>query len=353
MTGQAPGSAGNENRVPDPAIVYLDQHIWIGLLRGSRDDDPVAIAALSALRAALNDGLVVVPLSAAHYLETWNRKSEKSRHELAALMRDLSGYKTMAPLQKLQRIEVERAIVRRVDELSSAPDRRAQFIGYGACHAFDSPTGRFRFVESIATKDEPEGPAVPTPELLSTQTLAGEEWEWLNLAGPQELLELDGVDVTPEHRLGDKYVENELATRRFLATEDLARERLADFMVMQELIDLLPIINDVCERLNVDPRPMLAGNPSSGRSFINDVSTSAVLAALRTLRHRNMSHPWMQHDRTDLIAMSVAVPYSDIVVTERQWCHLIKVARLDRDFGTAVTATIADLPVLLSNVGSQ
>jgi hypothetical protein len=347
MVEQPTVSVSAETRPGQAKIVYLDQHVWIGLLRGSRDGDPVAMAALSALRSAREDGQIEVPLSTSHYLETWHRKSLRSRHELAALMRDLSGYRTLAPLQKVQRLEVERAIFQRISKGSKLPDPKTRIVGHGACHAFDSPTGRFRFVESLATRDEPEGPATDPPEELSALELTGDRWEWFNLAGSQEILESDGVEVTPEHRLGDDYVERELETRYRLSADPTMRKRLVDLMVMQELMDLLPVINDICQKLQIDPHFMFDDGPSSQRSFINDIPTAAMLSRLRTLRHRNMSHPWSQHDRTDLISLAIAVPYCEIVVTERQWCHLIKAARLDRDFGTVVTASFDELPALL------
>lgn len=48
--------------------------------------------------------------------------------------------------------------------------------------------------------------------------------------------------------------------------------------------------------------------------------------------------------RRDIAAMSLAVPYCDVVVTDsKAWAVIVKRARLDREFDTAVFKRLVDL----------
>jgi len=68
---------------------------------------------------------------------------------------------------------------------------------------------------------------------------------------------------------------------------------------------------------------------------------------MRRLRHANPQKQWEGNDLNDVMALSVAVPYCDVVVTERQWAHFVGVAKLDRRFNTTVISDLRRLPELL------
>lgn len=332
--------AAHEDRA---RIIYLDQHIWVSFLRGLKGRDQVAVETLEMLRSAVADGSVVVPLSVSHYLETWHRKDFKSRHQLATLMKEVSNYATLSPTQTLQPVEVERAVLQLIHPGWPAGIAPPRAVGHGVCHAFGSETGRFRFVESLATGERPEGKGAPQPESMANLTLSGEAWEWMNLAGPQGFIENDGIEITPEHRLGSDYQARQLQVQDLLKTDPAMRKKIRDVMVLDELLAILPMMNEVCTRLRFDIRPLLVESPIQGRSFVENIPTCHVHSSLRLVKHRNPGHNWEQHDRTDIIGLSVAIPYCDAVVTEKQWAHLSKVAQLDQTFRTVILSSVADL----------
>ncbi len=68
---------------------------------------------------------------------------------------------------------------------------------------------------------------------------------------------------------------------------------------------------------------------------------------MRRLRHANPQKQWEGNDLNDVMALSVVVPYCDVVVTERQWAHSVGVAKLDRRFNTTVISDLRKLPELL------
>ncbi|WP_157625914.1 hypothetical protein [Mycobacterium sp. 155] len=207
----------------------------MALLRGVQSHDPRADKLVQRLIELREAGLVSIPLSASHYLETWHRRDTTSRHDLAGLMRDVSAYATLAPVHSVERAWVRSEIWRWCGRTPAPPD--TNILGYGVNHAFGTATGRFRFVTSIATDDQPEGPPAEVPaDLIDLAGASGENWEWLNLAGPPELFMMDGVDIRPEHRRGPADVEFETAVRDHLQNDAGYRQRLVDLILTQEFI---------------------------------------------------------------------------------------------------------------------
>lgn len=325
------------------------------MTRGCAQDDVKWTAARSALKAAVSSGQLVVPLSAAHYLELWHRREQRSREQVGAVMRDVTGYATIPSTYSVRRREV-RALVSQLAGGSAPLPLTSDLLGQGAAHAFDSPNGRFRFIESLASPDGAvgEGPATPPPDGWSALNRTGPEWEWLQLVGTQQILESEGVERTPEHRYGTQHMEGELRLRERLILDTEARRRLWDLLVTDEINSLLDEINEISEELEVDPRRFffsgaLGGTPpESMHAFIARLPSAFAWATLRHSKHCDLTHPWEQHDWTDISALSVAVPYCDVVITERRWAHMIKATRLAERYGTEVGYGLTSLESLIS-----
>lgn len=340
-----------------PVVVYLDMNVWVLMTRGCAQADTRWAAARSGLEAAVSNGQMVVPLAPAHYLELWHRREQRSREQVGAVMRDVTGYATMPSTYSVRRREV-RALASQLAGRSSPLPSTSDLIGHGAAHAFDSPHGRFRFIESLASPDGKvnEGPATEPPENWNTLNRTGPEWEWLQLVGTQLILESEGVERTPEHRYGTQHMEGELRLREYLVREPKARGQLWDHLVADELDSLRDEINEISEELDVDPHGFFlsgilgATPPESVHAFIARLPSAFAWATLSHWKHRDLTHPWEQHDWTDISALSVAVPYCDVVITERRWAHMIKATRLAERHDTEVGYGLTSLESLLSTL---
>jgi len=55
------------------------------------------------------------------------------------------------------------------------------------------------------------------------------------------------------------------------------------------------------------------------------------------------SRPIHKNDFKDIAFLATAVPYCDVVITERTWSHLLRKNRLDVKYNTVVTNQLADL----------
>jgi hypothetical protein len=243
-------------------------------------------------------------------------------------------------LQRVRLLEVNALVDRHVGVERWVT--RDDILGHGAGHAFGSTYGRLRFVESLETGDAPEGAPAPAPEVFDQLMLDGPAWEWLQLVGTQELVESAGVDRTPEHRYGDRYVNDELALRRELEGDPQRRRRLSDIVVTQELINLTEEINRACLDRGIDPLGLFLMNsahddpPAAMRAFVAGLPSINVVSTLRFWKHRDRNHPWEQHDKSDIMALMTAIPYCDAVVTERRWVHLVRASGLASTYSTAV-----------------
>ena len=326
-----------------PRVLYLDMNVWVDMARGCRAADPVWRQIRDCLTSAVEGEALLVVLSSAHYLELLHRADARSRRELAGLMRDVTGYRTIAPPYVVRRLEADDLVT--VWEVGASMGvRRQQVLGRGAAHAFGRPEGRYRFVESVASADGsvPEGPPSQPPE--GWEDFVGHpEWEWHQLYGLQDLIDGgEGFDRTPEHRVGLVERDREVAVRAWLEANPSERRRLRDYVDLDEYSTMIENIESAClaRRVHV-PEVLRAGNfgPRSMeevRSLVRSSPSSNTWATLRYLKHRDMNLPWEQHDWTDMWALSVAIPYCDAVITEKRWAHLAVVGGLADRYETAI-----------------
>jgi hypothetical protein len=69
---------------------------------------------------------------------------------------------------------------------------------------------------------------------------------------------------------------------------------------------------------------------------------------LHTAAHRNATTRWTANDIFDIDALSFAVPYCTIVLTERHATHVLHTANLPARTGTTVVATPEELVAALA-----
>ncbi|MGO4680190.1 hypothetical protein [Microbacterium sp. 2MCAF23] len=346
-----------EHRQETPVVVYLDMNVWVSMARGNSQGDQRWIAARSALEAAVSRGQAVVPLAVAHYLELWHRRDQRSREQVGALIRDLTGYATIPSPYLVRRREV-RALVTQLAGAPGSFPSTTDLLGHGAGHAFGSPHGRFRFVESLASADNvvSEGSTVAPPDNWEALERSGPAWEWLQLVGTQAILASEGVERTPEHRHGTQHMQDELRLRESIIREPGTPAQLWDFLVADELKSLTDEINEIAAELDVDPNLFFSSGllgrtgPESVHAFIAALPSAFTWATLRYRKHRDLTHPWEQHDWTDVSALSVAAPYCDVVITERRWAHMIEATGLAKRHGTRAGHGIAALEAVLATL---
>lgn len=320
--------------------VYLDQNKWIDLAkaRAGRKEQARFVEVLQAAQEAVRAGDASFPLTAQHYYETSNRGARESREHLAATMLGLSQGDAIAPPQVVVPYEIEVALIKQLQLPNDLPPA-VQVFGKGANHVFN--TDMFTY----EAPDEYEGRPLPA-ELQAMVAVAGSTMmEFAVLAGPPSS-ETTRLALSEHMRLtGSKFARGQQELRDRVA--DMRHGRLEDAMTATAIVDILDPLAAVCTRLGVDPGRLFAGGAEVLSPLVYAIPSRWVEREMRRQRHTNPQKQWEGNDLNDVMALSVAVPYCDVVVTERQWAHFANVAKLDQRFKTKVIRDLRELPELL------
>jgi hypothetical protein len=108
---------------------------------------------------------------------------------------------------------------------------------------------------------------------------------------------------------------------------------------------------DICEPLTLTATELgitadqLADNAAE---IIDQIPSRWVEMKLRTQRQANPQKVWEGNDLNDVLALSIAVPYCDVVVTEKSWAALVNAAKVGERFDTWVTRDLEDVVERLS-----
>jgi len=92
-------------------------------------------------------------------------------------------------------------------------------------------------------------------------------------------------------------------------------------------------------------------DPERRRQFISDffdrLPSLRVAVDLKLAVHRNNQRGWAKNDIYDTDAMSIAVPYCAVVVTDKAAADALNRVRAGEQLGTFVTAKLAELSEVL------
>jgi hypothetical protein len=128
---------------------------------------------------------------------------------------------------------------------------------------------------------------------------------------------------------------------------------------MSDLRDIYPAVVEALLRAGLDPEvfPGLLGARGL-LEFVDDLPTRCVTNVLRRSKHMQRQQPWEPNDFIDIVALPVPAVYCDILVTEKQWVHHLRLGKIEERFETQLlsdTAKVADVLVAASNrpVGDQ
>jgi hypothetical protein len=318
--------------------IYLDQNKWIDLARavngadgGERFEDARLI-----LTAGVSSGDLSLPLSSAHYMETQNRREWNSRRRLGQTMLAFSKLQTIAPPDALLPPELDRAIVSLYG--SALKPRPLQVFGSGVAHAFAEDFEPWR------VPDEQRA-SIADPGALERQ--ANDLLQRAALLGPTPGMEAAGIpDFDPFSHLevGERYAESKEKLRAIRVAERWnSGERSMRVARAQAITDHQEPIEEALTRAGLTIDVLIDSEQEGMGAFVEAVPTILTSSELERHRHVASQKPWERQDLNDIGALSVAIPYCDIVVTERFWTDAAERSELPEKFGTVVTSDLAEL----------
>ena len=337
-------------------LIYLDQKDWIHLGQantGHRDGPPYA-AALHAARAARASGAALFPLSLTHYSETLKIIDPKHRGDLAELMEQLSGFITL-PARRLTALYELDAVLLTAVGIDSTALPPVNLLGRGFRWAHDvSVVGRVVGPDSEDATDQLRQKlgidgAAALLEMFELLT------ERMMLAGPsdEELPELQalGYDPAAITRAATDRADNEAAFGA-IVPDHIRRHPtdLLDRVLVRELNtpDMVRAWKQLAATYGMRVFDALPENdPVTARALTRAMPGAEVAAVLKATRHRNPTRTWRSNDIFDIDALTVAVPYCDVVGTDKDQAHALTVTGLATRMGTTLMRSVADLPTYL------
>jgi hypothetical protein len=340
-------------------LVYLDQNHWISLAKAAvgHSQGEQFKEALEACLAASKDRTATVVLGSAHYFEVLKIGDCRQRRDVAAVMEDVTGFRTLLSRATVMRIELGAALDSLLHLESRGPE--VELVGYGVNHAFGLRSMRDSFcIRDRATGDDAtarlreEFGAERFDSILNAHLL---EFERSQLRGPKDEAELEklrDLGYSPEKVLeGPIRRAGEEQEQRLRLDGDgpWRRERLPDVVSARELwVEFQNMAPVALQERGVTLEDILT-SPQAGVAFIRSMPSTDVAIALKTGWHRNRDKQWSANDVYDIDAMALAVPYCDIVVTEKACHHLLTMAGMDRRMNTILLRDLTQLPSAITN----
>jgi hypothetical protein len=305
-------------------LLYLDLFVWIQLTKarlGHRSGEASG-EALSLLRTLTSAGIVRVPLSDALYGEMHVITNPRQRAEVAETMVEISSTEYLLGRPTVMALEVD-TMVKKVLRTATLfyPDH-VELVGRGVHHTFG-----LRGTVNVYDQDDnqvTDATRARDPERWDrVLAQATAEAELAALAGPtdDQLPELRTRGYAPEIPMATnrrRYEQEAEQAIRFATTAaSLRRGRLRDGVCAREfLIEMNNAVSIVSNRYGTSLTSYLERNIQNARDFIRGMPSADTSVSIKTVFFQDPNHAWTTNDINDIDAMSVAVPYCDVVVAD-------------------------------------
>ncbi len=332
-----------------PVSIYLDQLHWIHLAQahtGHKDGERYK-GAYQYLLERRNAGKIVCPLSLTHYMELSATGNYRQRTDVATVMKTLSGFRTIASTSVLRRAEIEQALHKRFGKPEGP--MQPQPFGFGVSYAANGENrmmkihGKGSSMESLAAAVG----GIEKIKELECEFTAMAEFEVLRGPHESQVQELrDKYGYAPEAAV-------EVARKRAAQEEELAQQLIANpsqrrkldnivtaRYLLWELSDpLMPALT----KIGMTMQDFLALGAEGITQFVHDIPTADVLVAFTKANLKNLNRTWKKNDIHDMDALAVAIPYCDVVVTEKHAYTQMFNAGMEQKYNTKLLRTLDDL----------
>ncbi len=332
-----------------PISIYLDQLHWIHLAQahvGHKNGEQYK-KVYRYLLEQRKAGTIVCPLSLTHYMELSATGNYRQRTDVATVMAELSEFRTIASMSVVRRAEIEQALHKHFGK----PEKPIQMQPFGNGVSF-AANGVNRAMKLRSNSSSIESLAATMGDIEKLRELEHEATalaEFEVLRGPHEsqVLELRNTyGYAPESA-------EDIAHKRAAQEEELAQQLIADPRQRSKL-DNIVTARYLMWELREPLMPALAKIGmtlddflSIGREgitqFVHNIPTGNVLVAFTKANLKNLNRTWKKNDIHDMDALSVAIPYCDVVVTEKHAYTQMLNAGMDQKYSTKLLRNMEDL----------
>jgi hypothetical protein len=325
---------------PGAVIIHLDTKDWIQLAQGYYGLTPELLRIAQNAVEKSESGRAIFPLSITHFDETVRNLNPSRRRRLASYMILTSKGWGILPAPTIIEPEIRNAC-RRVLGLP-LHDLRSLAIGKGLGQIVGAePTLVYK---KDAEKVLPDNLKKRFQEILedpkgTTLLFLMEHGATRAYLNEQQRNSLNLVKRLEQIRLSDSGIkDNDLRRRVALA---------------KYLTDTDPKMLEYLLSVNVDAKKFtqtVLKDRKTITRFFQFMPTSYCLFQLTQYRDMLKQRKIQPNDLNDIMSLSIAIPYSDIVVTERMWQTAIAQTKLDKLYQTTVLKSVRELGPILESI---
>jgi len=307
-------------------IVYFDLKGWIDLAKmyyGQPSNREKRL--LEKILQWSYDGTAIFPISIIHLFETRNIANPRRREDLVSLMVKISKYHTITPhWNRLLELEIKNLILEKLGlPLTNIHDH---FVGKGFSRLMGAtPTITSKNI-SPKLLDELNEDLL---KLLNDPKIFAELTTRIYDNRKQE----QNTTVKEFERIREnskQFKDNEYRRKVFLAQNIVATilPKLVQFLI--EMNMPATFAGELFTSFDVD-------------TFLGKLPTALCEFTLLFQRDQQLPRPIQVNDIADIWHLTLAIPYSDIVITEKMWMSIAKAARLDEKCDTLILSSIEEL----------
>lgn len=333
-----------------PRKVYLDLNHWyaLGDALAGVSQNPDHVSVLEQLQSHVERGEIVFPLSAVHYIELTENPRDELRERAAGAMALLSRFTTMASASKILDEEMARELNRRFGR-PAFPMKVAKF-GVGAGFAFGEP--KQMVLKGITDENRQEFEARVGMSVSEFEASANATAEYWVLRGPTATLRsaIPSYDPNVARRVADdQLVDFNVMVNTLRTDPEIAKRPMDAICARQLTFDIIDNYTHALISAGFRNRTPFHGKEEY-TDFLMALPSRRVVTMMQFHYLKDVRRDWKINDLRDLAALSIAIPYCDVVVTDNKACDTAaNRAHLNREFSTPIFSKLTDLTDHLAN----
>lgn len=308
-------------------IVYLDQKCWINLAKiyyGNPTYSRKKI--LDKIMNASDNGSVIFPISMIHVSETTRIKKTEWRNQLAFLMANVSkGYAITPYWPKIEELEIENLILEKLN--LPTINVVSYWLGKGFTHLLG------KIPKIVSDTIDPEVLDILNKDILEL------------LKQPDTL-----KSILEKHDDSSKQIRKKAAQEfediriGLLSFKDNDFRRRV-FLGRNTIKTIVPKILDILIKYKIPQEFINVIIPENDieNNFLNKLPTKLCEFNLLFQRYQELQRPINENDIADIWHLTLAIPYSNIVIADKMMVSLAKKAKLDVKCNTIILRSISEL----------
>ena len=319
---------------PPSFLIYLDQKDWIYLAQVffKKPNGEKFVEALDVITALVEQNKVVVPLSGVHMMETATPADRDRRERLARFMIKISRCWCIPPFMTVRNLEIMYAIGKQF-KCAVTNRIKQKLIRKGLPYAL----GMELKIEGVPANMAAEAMEFALSEEVAVKMLVdGVERETV-----KKLREDDEKAATTLE---------DIRSKAMTLTDDM-RHRVEVAKMMLDI--LMPVLQAELRSLGLDFRTLADSfnSPDDWLNFFHSIPTMDVFLTLGFHRDKQAGRAVDRNDLKDIGALTMAIPYCDVVVTENFFGHVANATGLAKKYGSVVITDVTQLPDIFRGLG--